>query len=291
MFKRLRPLTIALTIVSFAWFDSTWAQHPPRVTYVSGKGTDTTDCAKPTSPCRTFQFAVDHTDRFGEVKALDPADYGPVKIRRAISITGVEGAGIHIAGDDNVIRVAITIEVSGGDPVNISHLILDGNATAANGIVLETGGDLTITHSTVRNFLGTGIVLKPTVGQFLIADTLVSDNEGGISVDVQSNGKSGGTLDRVVMIRNREVGLGLCCSNQAGTKTFVTAFDTVASHNAKIGFAVQGLSGLVLAHSSASANGEEDFLVNAPGNVGSFGDNYIEGKIVGDGNFARVNTQ
>lgn len=55
--------------------------HNIPVTYVSGKGADSSNCSSPANPCRTFQFAFDHTASGGEIKALDAADYGPVHIR------------------------------------------------------------------------------------------------------------------------------------------------------------------------------------------------------------------
>jgi hypothetical protein len=97
------------------------------VTFVSGKGTDKSadggnSCASPTNPCRTFQFAISKTSAGGEVKALDPADYGGMVITQSISISGVEGAGIDRNSGD-----AVVINAGPNDVVNLSHLILDGS--------------------------------------------------------------------------------------------------------------------------------------------------------------------
>lgn len=67
------------------------AHAAPSVTYVSGKGIDTGTCATPATACRTFQFAVNQTVAGGEVKAIDPAEYGPVATNKSISLTGVQG--------------------------------------------------------------------------------------------------------------------------------------------------------------------------------------------------------
>lgn len=48
----------------------------------------------------------------------------------------------------------------GNDAINLSHLILDGIKTAPNGIVLNWGASLTVTHCTVRNFKSVGISLR-----------------------------------------------------------------------------------------------------------------------------------
>jgi hypothetical protein len=55
------------------------------VTFVSGKGADSGNCADPAHPCRTFQHAFDQTSPGGEIKALDPAHYGRFKGEEAVN--------------------------------------------------------------------------------------------------------------------------------------------------------------------------------------------------------------
>ncbi len=112
-------------------------------------------------PCRTFKFALGQTSSGGEIKALAPADYGPVTITHSVSITGIEGAGINSVSGDH-----ITINAGANDIVNLSDLTLDGLKTANNGIVLNSGGSLTISYCTVRNFRAAGISLKTPHGRF-----------------------------------------------------------------------------------------------------------------------------
>ena len=50
------------------------------VTFVSDKGTDAGACDSPAAPCRSFKFALGQTSPGGEIKALNPADYGGVTI-------------------------------------------------------------------------------------------------------------------------------------------------------------------------------------------------------------------
>lgn len=61
--------------------------------WVSGKGLDSNPCTQ-TLPCRTFQAAHDATLNGGEVNVLDPGDYGPLTINRAITIDGGDMAYI-----------------------------------------------------------------------------------------------------------------------------------------------------------------------------------------------------
>ncbi|MGH6812013.1 MAG: hypothetical protein ACREDM_06575 [Methylocella sp.] len=234
------------------------------MTFVSGKGFDTGTCAE-AQPCRTFQFAIGQTSASGEVKVLDPANYGGVTITQSISIAGIEGAGIdHGSGN------AITINAGPNDEINLAHLTVDGLKTGGSGIVLNSGGSLTITHCVVRNFTNTGVFLTPTAGttQFLIAGTLVSDN-GTASIEVIPLGGSvQGALDHVSM---NKAGLGIGVQSNGN----VTVVGSIASNNAGSGFFTEGGGILRLAHSAATGNGIGVF--NSSGTVVSAGDNFING--------------
>ena len=91
---------------------------------------------RPPLPAAPYNFAIGQTSANGEIKALDPANYGGVTIAKSISITGIDGAGIDRAGGP----VAITINAGANDVVNLSHLTLDGLKLAQNGILLNAGG-------------------------------------------------------------------------------------------------------------------------------------------------------
>jgi hypothetical protein len=193
MSKFLCPLAAAGVLLSLSCLGATPALALSPVTFVSGKGSDTGTCASPASPCRSFQFAIDQTSAAGEVKALDPAHYGAMIIAKSISITGVEGAGRTL----NLTKDAITINAGPNDRINLSHLTLDGVKVASHGIVLNSGGSLTISHCIVRNFVIHGILLQPTgKTQFLISDTLVSDNSIRGIIVIPQGGSAQGTLDQ-----------------------------------------------------------------------------------------------
>src|SRR5262249_29844077 len=149
MLKPIPSLAFVNAVLSLAYLGATPAQTAPLVTFVSGSGTDAGNCADPQHPCRTFQFALNQISPFGEVKALDPADYGPVTIKGSASITGVDGASINSA---SAFGNAVTIG-AGRSRVNLTNLTLDGREIAYSGIQLNSGTTLTITHCTVRNFI------------------------------------------------------------------------------------------------------------------------------------------
>ncbi|MCI0468298.1 MAG: right-handed parallel beta-helix repeat-containing protein [Beijerinckiaceae bacterium] len=239
--SRFLYLLAAIFSVSFLAAAPSLALSP--VTYVSGKGTNTGTCASPAAPCRSFQFAHNQTSAGGEIKALDPAHYGLVVITKSISITGVEGAGIFRAAGS----AAITINAGPNDTINLSHLTLDGFKSATDGIRLNSGGSLTVSHCTVRNFTGFGILIQPA-GQtsFLIADVAVSDAATGIFVNPQGTGSAQGTLDHVSVNKNTN---GIFVSGNAAA----LSVDSTATNNG-VGFVVDPGARLRLAHSAAAGN-------------------------------------
>jgi hypothetical protein len=163
------------------------------VTYVSGKGSDSNDCFSPATPCRSFQRAVNQTVAGGEVKALDPADYFPVAINKAITITGVQGAGIDTNGGNAVTVVGTTLP---GPHVHLNHLVIN-NVTGSGGIGIRggvTGTSWEITHCTIQGY-ATG--LNFAFETFLIADSVIKDNGAGIFMV-----HALGTLDHVRVYSN-----------------------------------------------------------------------------------------
>jgi len=235
------------------------------VTFVSGKGTDTGTCASRASPCRSFRFALGQTSPGGEIKALDPADYGGVTITRSVSLTGVEGAGIF---ETHAGSNAITINAGPNDIINIGRLILDGFKTARNGVLLNSGGSLTISHCRVRNFTDYGIELSPsTAAAVVIADTVASSNSlDGIFFNVE-RGPFKATLDHVA-VNNNDSGIVV-----AGFS--VLAVNSTAGNNRTAGIALGSGAVLRLAHSAVTGNGTG--LSVGGTTAESAGDNFISG--------------
>jgi hypothetical protein len=113
---------------------------------------------------------------------------------------------------------------------------------------------------------------------FLIADTVVTNNQTGISA-----GATNGNLDHVVASRNKNAGVTI---SRAG----ITAVDTVADNNGT-GFQA-GFGGFfVLARSTAAGNSIGVDLTG--GSAASFGDNHIRsnGTDVRGGSMTNVGTQ
>jgi hypothetical protein len=137
------------------------------------------------APCRTFQHAHDVTNAGGEVMALDPAEYGPLKINKAISIVGFQG-GIDASPD----QIDINIVAGPRDTVVLRGLMLEGAGQSSIGIQWSSGFRLEVLDCVVRNFSNYGLNLRPGstgVVSFLVANSVVSDNgQSGIYVNHNS---------------------------------------------------------------------------------------------------------
>lgn len=257
------------------------------ITFVSGQGANAGDCSSPATPCRTLQFALGQTSAKGEIKVLDPAFYGTLTITKSITIMGVEGAS---AGRNNAACDGITVNAGPDDAVNIDRLTIDGFKSATNGIVLNSGGSLRITHCTVQNFTSNGILVQPNSGTtaLLIADSAVSNNGAdGILIFPTVTGIVKGSVERVLMHRNTGSGLRTT-RNTNNTTVDITVADSVASNNGT-GFHAASQGSLRLFHSAATGNGTGVFVNTA---AESAGNNFIRGNGTDVAGFmAKVGTQ
>jgi hypothetical protein len=169
------------------------ASTPLTRTYVSGQGSDSNPCTA-VSPCATFKAALALTLAGGEIFVLNSADYGPVTINKAVSITS-EGAAAGILANSGV---AITISAGASDVVNLRGLTIDGANSGSVGIQFVSGKSLTIQKSFVRNFTSIGINFTPSASATLfVSDTVVTGSAFGGIVVANGSGTTKGALHRV----------------------------------------------------------------------------------------------
>ena len=116
------------------------------------------------SPCATFQAALALTLAGGEIFVLNSADYGPLTISKAVSITS-EGAAAGILATSGA---AITISAGASDVVNLRGLTIDGANSGTVGIQFVSGKSLTVQKSFVRNFTNSGISFAPSASATLV---------------------------------------------------------------------------------------------------------------------------
>lgn len=232
------------------------AQAQVQHTFVSPTGNDSNKGCSITAPCRTFQAALNQTNSGGEISVLGTADYGTLTIDRAISIEngGAFEASIMVPFNG----FGITINVGANDTVSLRGLTLDGGGSASTGIQGNTVQSLTVENCVVRRFGGDGIVFGAT-GNLLVSNSLVANNNDGITVFATGSGTVSAVLNRVQANNNRGVGIMVWGGDSTGTIK-VTAYDSVASSNADAGIFVSTRAGyaptvLMLFHSVSTNNG------------------------------------
>lgn len=187
-------------------------------TYVSGTGDDGNPCTAPL-PCQTFAAALTVTVAGGEIYVLDSANYGPVSINKAITITS-EGAVAGILASSGV---GITISAGANDVINLRGLDIDGGNTGSVGIQFNSGQSLNVQKSSIRNFTGSGINFAPSGAStlFVIDTTVIHNVSNGISLANNATSE----LSRVNATNN---GVGILAY---GSGVTLTVTDTVAGNN------------------------------------------------------------
>jgi hypothetical protein len=217
------------------------APTPLMRTYVSGSGSDSNPCTA-TQPCATFQAALSLTIAGGEIFVLNSANYGPVTINKAITITS-EGA---VGGILATSGAAITISAGASDVINLRGLGIDGANSGTVGIQFNSGSSLTVQKSFIRNFANSGINFAPSGSSTLfVSDAVVTSNaSNGIAV---SGGASAvnGSLSRIFASGN---GVGILAS---GSGVRLAVADAVASNNT---YGIGATAGAVMVRNSTASN-------------------------------------
>ena len=220
--------------------------------FVSSTGLDTNACTI-AAPCATFAVAYTKISANGIIAALDPGKYGPLTIIGPVTINGNGWAAI--TGPSG--GTAITINAGSGN-VTLTGLEIDGAGAASNGIVFNTGDNLTVTNCVVQNFFysgsvttGNGILMQPTSAiSFAITNSTFSNNGyGGLNYDPPggSTATANGLIDHVVSTGNA---YGISLLN-AGTM-HVAISNSIASDNST-GLNVSGSNSLITANVDSSS--------------------------------------
>ena len=285
------PLIAAMIMQTAALAAQPLAANTPLTrTYVSGTGSDSNPCSA-ANPCLTLQGALALTVAGGEIYVLDSANYGPVTINKAVTITS-EGAAAGVLATSGA--AAITISAGATDVVNLRGLDIDGSNSGSVGIQFNSGQSLNIQKSVVRGFTGSGINFAPNGASFLfVADTTLINNAGyGIALTNNATG----VVSRVTATAN---GVGILAYG-SGSGVSLTVTDSLAGHN---NFGIYASSSAVMVRNSTfNANaygiladqsaiiwvGQSTIAANNTGwqatnsgQVVSFGNNNVSGNTAG----------
>jgi hypothetical protein len=221
---------VVLSCVVFVVALSASAQ--PFRTYVSGNGSDSNPACAVTSPCRTLAQALSVVAAGGEVIALDTAGFGAnLTISKSVSILipdGIYGAITTASGD------AITISAGSSDVILIKGLNVVGNGTTGSGIVVSSGGFVSIDAVTIRGFSsGVGVQVLGGTDVF-VARSTIRDGFTGIFVNPSSAGHKSVVSDCTIENMGNE---GIESTGSGN----VLVRDTTVSHAALYAFHADGI--------------------------------------------------
>lgn len=166
--RRLALLLLALSCLPAA-------AQSNRVFVSARTGSDTNSCNSITSPCLTFQGAVNQVASTGSVIVLDTGGYGPVTIDKSLTIEAPAGivAFIHPPSGN-----AITVGAGPSDVVILRGLSL--NVGTGTGIDFVSGGVLKVENCVIHKFDNGIRVSAP--GLVHVTETTIRGSTVGVSV-------------------------------------------------------------------------------------------------------------
>ena len=225
-----------------AMFSSSGGGGPSSQTFVSATlGSDSNPCTR-MSPCLTFAAALAQTNAGGEIDVLDPGDFGPVTITKAISIDGVSVAGtIPSPGTSGIV-----VSAGASDLINLRGLIFEGvNASGTSGVVFLSGARLHIENCVFLGFTASGMTFSPGTGsafttQLIVQDTTIRNNATGLLIRPTGGIAANAVLRRLHIDNNTGEGLRVDGTAASGAIN-VTLADSTASLNA--GNGIDAVSG------------------------------------------------
>lgn len=146
--------------------------------WVKSTGVDNASCGTEAAPCRTLQYTHNSiVAAKGEIYVADSAEYGPLTIRKSISVIG-NGTVPELRG--TVSGASVTITAAAGDRIFLRGLMLEGSGYGQSGVIVNSAGALEIVDSVLHGFTSDAIKLWSFTGSFhfLIADTRIIGNNG-----------------------------------------------------------------------------------------------------------------
>jgi hypothetical protein len=220
----------------------------PTRTWVSGLGSDSNACSL-TAPCVTFAAALALTAAGGEIDVLDPGDFGPITITKAITVDGGGGqvSSALVAGTSGII-----VSAGPNDVVTLRNLRINGTVGTGSGglsgILFNSGAALVVEHFDVFDFVNDGIAITPsTNSKVTLADGHITNTAtaaGNAAVLVAPTANVSVTINRVYMENQIN---GVFASGGGTGIIHVQVRDCVITSSGNTGIAVAGTSAAVTA--------------------------------------------
>ncbi len=227
-----------------AMFSSSGGGGPSSQTFVSAAlGSDSNPCTR-VSPCLTFAAALVQTTAGGEIDVIDPGDFGPVTITKAISIDGIADGVAGLIPSSGTSGIVVSAGAS--DVINLRGVTFDGvNASGTSGVVFLSGARLNISQCVFQGFTTSGMTLSPGTGsatttRLVVQQTTILNNATGILIQ-PTGGIAAKALLRWLRIDNN-TGEGLRVDGTGGSGAISAVLaDSTASFNA--GNGIDAVSG------------------------------------------------
>ena len=195
-------------------------------TFVSATGSDSNSCTI-TLPCQSLQAAYNAVAANGQIDALDPGNYRALTspVRSASKVMGGLRCQHPPARQSSLTRRRPT---------------RSKGMAGTTGIQLNSGGNLNVRDSAIRNFTNVGLSFSANnSSQLFVSHTLISGNGGGgITMGAFGSVTVEGSLNRVEIEDNA---LGLQINTEPGQTLDVTVSDTIIAKNGVGGFNSPGL--------------------------------------------------
>ncbi len=177
MWKKLLLLA-ALGLISAVLPGSPASAQATR-TWVSGVGDDANPCSR-TAPCKTWAGAISKTAPGGEIDAFDPGGFGALTITKAITLDGGGGqvASVLVSGTNGIVVAA-----GANDVVIIRNLRINGLNSGLNGILYNSGAQLSVENCDIFGFTQSGIGANTsTTSELYVTNTYITHSANGISL-------------------------------------------------------------------------------------------------------------
>jgi hypothetical protein len=178
--NKLRLTINTLALMSAMAILSGIAQAQPTRTWVSSSGNDANTCSR-TSPCATFNGAINKTAKNGEVNCLDAGSYGTLNITRSITIDCEDTQGTIVASFVNGIVINLGA-LTANDPLRIVRLrglTINGIGNGIRGILVSSVNTAPVTvhveQVVIDGFTSDGIFFNAAGGELFVRNTMIQN--------------------------------------------------------------------------------------------------------------------
>jgi hypothetical protein len=233
-------------------------------TFVSVSGNNANTCER-TAPCRTFAGALIKTGVNGEIIVLDAGEYGVLSITKSVKVTAV---GVYaairtvavVSGGNKTAENAVSVSSTQDIKVALRGLTLIG-AGINMGVAFNAqgGGTLSVEDCTISGFKAG--ISNNTRSQVQVKDTVVRNNEIGISVNVTGGGTATLAVDHC-RLENNFNGLSAQTGPNYGSAAKVLVRDSLAAGNVPYGFSAVGPGTEMTVEGSAASGSTYGFVAS-----------------------------